>query len=174
MTQLPWFLCLGVATGAVGALFLKGLTYSGGVVRAVTVPVYVRLGLGGLVVGIIALKYPGVWGNGYVVTNRILHETSSWPRSRRVGLPGGAFSREVSGDPRDRRLRGRRRGVHADAVPRRGLGSDVRQGLRALHLGEELPIPVFAVVGMGSMLAATTRSPLLAMIMVFEIHSIIP
>jgi CIC family chloride channel protein len=36
------------------------------------VPIYVRLALGGLVVGVIALRFPGVWGNGYVVTNRIL------------------------------------------------------------------------------------------------------
>src|SRR5207248_6647216 len=43
--------------------------------------------------------------------------------------------------------------------------------------GEGLPIATFAVVGMGSMLAATTRSPLLAMIMVFEIsldYSLMP
>ena len=32
-----------------------------------------RLALGGLVVGLIAVWFPGVWGNGYVVTNRILH-----------------------------------------------------------------------------------------------------
>ena len=41
----------------------------------------------------------------------------------------------------------------------------------------KLPIAAFALVGMGSMLAATTRSPLLAMIMVFEIsldYSLMP
>jgi CIC family chloride channel protein len=40
-----------------------------------------------------------------------------------------------------------------------------------------LPTGVFALVGMGSMVAATTRSPLLAMILVFEIslnYSIMP
>src|SRR4029453_9858164 len=43
--------------------------------------------------------------------------------------------------------------------------------------GEGLPIAPFAVVGMGSMLAATTGSPLLAMIMIFEIsldYSLMP
>src|SRR4029077_20313502 len=43
--------------------------------------------------------------------------------------------------------------------------------------GEGLPVAPFAVVGMGSMLSATTRSPLLAMIMVFEIsldYSLMP
>jgi CIC family chloride channel protein len=58
-----------------------------------------------------------------------------------------------------------------------GLGATFALTLQQLGAGEELPIAVFAVVGMGSMLAATTRSPLLAMIMVFEIsldYSLMP
>jgi CIC family chloride channel protein len=50
-------------------------------------------------------------------------------------------------------------------------------GLRVFHVAEELPIAAFAVVGMGSMLSATLRSPLLAMIMIFEIsldYSLMP
>lgn len=49
--------------------------------------------------------------------------------------------------------------------------------LHALGLGDGLPTGAFALVGMGSMLAATTSSPLLAMIMVFEIsldYSVMP
>jgi len=58
-----------------------------------------------------------------------------------------------------------------------GLGATFALLLQELGGGEDLPIAVFAVVGMGSMLAATTRSPLLAMIMVFEIsldYSLMP
>src|SRR5437773_3322794 len=50
-----------------------------------------------------------------------------------------------------------------------GLGATFALGLQQLGAGEDLPIAAFALVGMGSMLAATTHSPLLAMIMVFEI-----
>jgi chloride channel protein, CIC family len=58
-----------------------------------------------------------------------------------------------------------------------GLGSAFALALEQLGAGEELPITAFAMVGMGSMLSATTRSPLLAMIMVFEIslsYSLMP
>src|SRR5207247_2819150 len=63
-----------------------------------------------------------------------------------------------------------------------GLGATFALALQQLgvqQLGgtEGLPVAAFAVVGMGSMLAATTRSPLLAMIMVFEIsldYSLMP
>src|SRR5204862_490531 len=58
-----------------------------------------------------------------------------------------------------------------------GLGASFALALQKMGVGEDLPISTFAVVGMGSMLAATTRSPLLAMIMVFEIsldYSLMP
>jgi CIC family chloride channel protein len=57
------------------------------------------------------------------------------------------------------------------------LGALFGAELQYLGVAHELPITVFSVVGMGSMLAATTRSPLLAMIMVFEIsldYSLMP
>jgi CIC family chloride channel protein len=58
-----------------------------------------------------------------------------------------------------------------------GLGAAFGLGLQQLGAGEGLPLAPFAVVGMGSMLSATTRSPLLAMIMIFEIsldYSLMP
>jgi CIC family chloride channel protein len=57
------------------------------------------------------------------------------------------------------------------------LGALFGSALQLLSVGEGLPVSTFAVVGMGSMLSATTRSPLLAMIMVFEIsldYSLMP
>ena len=42
--------------------------------RQLNWPVYLRLTLAGLIVGVIAIGFPGVCGNGYSVTNDILHE----------------------------------------------------------------------------------------------------
>jgi len=50
-----------------------------------------------------------------------------------------------------------------------GLGAWFGTTLHVLNVGRDLPVAAFTVVGMGSMLAATTRSPLLAIIMIFEI-----
>src|SRR5690349_19857698 len=299
ITQLPWFLCLGFVTGAVGAVFLKSLNGSENVFKKLRAPIYVRLGLGGLIVGIIALQYPGVWGNGYVVTNRILHgeygspllssndiiapdslavklklPPESDPLSRHIavqlspvtrrslsnydGTVSGEFQKAVADDLNRIMANGalfttqRFSGVTLspetvsllaqkpeggdlvrlnlklllDAYPQEistahghpklllalglllGLflakliatlatvGSGAVGGvftptlflgaalvgsfaltLRLLGAGEGLPIAPFALVGMGSMLAATTRSPLLAMIMIFEIsldYSLMP
>ena len=57
------------------------------------------------------------------------------------------------------------------------LGSVFGATIHMLHLGSSLPIGAFALVGMGSLLAATTHSPLLAMLTVFELslnYSLMP
>jgi CIC family chloride channel protein len=57
------------------------------------------------------------------------------------------------------------------------LGAAFGLGLHQLSGAEELPLTTFSLVGMGGMLSATTRSPLLAMIMITEIsldYSLMP
>lgn len=176
ISQLPWFICLGVVSGAVGAAFLKLLNYCEEAFKKLQVPIYIRLALGGLIVGVIALRYPQVWGNGYVVTNRILLGLYPQEQAGLIFLAGLFVAKMLatlatvgSGS------------VGGVFTPTLFFGASVGAlfglGLRELHLGEELPIATFAVVGMGSMLAATLRSPLLAMIMVLEIsldYSLMP
>jgi H+/Cl- antiporter ClcA/predicted transcriptional regulator len=297
ITQLPWFLCLGLLTGAVGAGFLKLLNASESVFKKLRGPIYIRLGLGGLIVGIIALQFPGVWGNGYVATNRILHGEYGSPLlssndvvspdslalklkeppdllSRHIaaqlstttksilsnydGTVSNDFQRAVAEDlnrimangalfttqrfarvmlsaetasllaqkPERGDLVRLNRKLLLDAYPNEistihghpqqiqallflfglflakliatlatvgsgavggvftptlflgaALGGSFALGLRFMGAGEGLPSAPFALVGMGSMLAATTRSPLLAMIMIFEIsldYSLMP
>ncbi|HWI56609.1 MAG TPA: ClcB-like voltage-gated chloride channel protein [Bacillota bacterium] len=176
VTQLPWFLCLGIMTGAMGAAFLRLLNQAEELFKRIQVPIYFRLAIGGLIVGLIAVQFPGVWGNGYVITNRIL--LGDYPQQTAgllflialflakliatlatvgSGAVGGVFTPTL--------------------FLGAGVGAIFGLGLRELHAAMELPIAVFAVVGMGSMLAATTRSPLLAIIMVFEIsldYSVLP
>jgi chloride channel protein, CIC family len=181
LTQLPWFVCLGIVCGGMGAAFMKLLNLSEAGFKRVRGPIYLRLALGGLAVGIIALWFPGVWGNGYVMTNRILHGTYVAPGfvpadSVMLGLAGLFLAK----------LAATLATVGSGAVGGvftptlflgAGLGATFALALQQLGAGANLPITAFALVGMGSMLSATTRSPLLAMIMVFEIsldYSLMP
>ncbi|PYM13625.1 MAG: voltage-gated chloride channel ClcB [Verrucomicrobia bacterium] len=163
VTQLPWFLLLGLLAGMLGAAFLKLLRHSELLFSRVSQPLYARMALGGLVVGAIATGFPQVWGNGYGATNQILHD--QYELSFLFGLfvakllatlmtvgsgaVGGVFTPTL--------------------FLGAGLGGLFGMTLHAGHVAETLPTAAFALAGMGSVLAATTHSPLLAMIMVFEI-----
>jgi chloride channel protein, CIC family len=175
VTQLPWFLWLGVVTGAMGAAFLKLLNRAEEVFKRLTLPVYFRLAIGGLVVGILALQFPEVWGNGYAITNRILLDDYPQEAKGLVFLIGLFLAKLLAtlatvGS-------GAVGGVFTPTLfLGAGLGAITGLALRQFHLAE-IPVAVFAVVGMGSMLSSTTRSPLLAMIMIFEIsldYSLMP
>jgi CIC family chloride channel protein len=126
-------------------------------------PLYVRMALGGLIVGAIATGFPQVWGNGYNATNQILHgqytlvfllglfvaKLLATLMTVGSGAVGGVFTPTL--------------------FLGAGLGGLFGMTLHAADFAGSLPTAAFALVGMGSVLAATTHSPLLAMIMVFEI-----
>ncbi len=177
LTQLPWFLVLGIFTGVMGAVFLKLLRWSEEFFQNLKAPIFTRMALGGLVVGLIAIQYPQVWGNGYGVTNEILHEEFvkkfQYPFLFLVGifLAKLLATTATVGS-------GAVGGVFTPTLfLGAGVGCIFGTALHRTGQGVMLPTGAFALVGMGSMLAATTRSPLLAMIMVFEIslnYSLMP
>ncbi len=171
LSQLPWFLLLGVFSGIVGAAFLKALQFFENIFGRLRVPLYVRLGLAGLVVGTIALVHPEVWGNGYGEINGLLR------REPQLAFLAGLFAAKFlatavtvgSGT------------VGGAFTPTLFLGAafgSLFEGLlRDAGWALRLPVGCFAMVGMGSTLAATTHSPLLAMIMMFELslnYSLMP
>jgi len=176
LPQLPWFIVLGVASGALGALFLKMLRWSEEKFRRLPAPIYARLALAGLMVGLIAIGYPGVCGNGYSVTNRILHEEFSNEMFPLLFL-GGLLTAKLLATVATVGA-GTVGGVFTPTLfLGAGLGSAFGMALHQLGQAQGLPTAAFALVGMGSVLSATTHSPLLAMIMVFEIslnYSLMP
>ena len=186
--QLPWFIVLGVLAGALGAVFLKMIRRSEIRFGQTQWPIYSKLALSGLIVGLIAVTFPGVWGNGYVITNRILHEdfrhlAAPWLQE---SLSGGGWILLFLGGLLLAKLLATVATVGSGAVggvftPTLFLGACLGAlfGMALQQLGGSMNLPTssFALVGMASVLAATTRSPLLAMIMVFEIsldYSLMP
>lgn len=161
--QLGWFLLFGVLCGAFGAAFLRLLEVSEGMFGRLRIPLYLRLALGGAIVGAIAVGYPEVWGNGYGATNKILHgqiaadfllglllaKLIATVAAVGTGTVGGVFTPTL--------------------FLGAGLGTALATGLHSAGFALGLPTHTFALVGMGSVLAATTHSPLLAMVMLFEI-----
>jgi CIC family chloride channel protein len=171
IAQLPWFLVLGLLAGIMGAMFLKLLRLSQEFFKRVPA-LPLRMALGGLVVGTIALTYPQVWGNGYVVTNRIIEHPIAGQLLLGIFLAKLLATVVTVGS-------GAVGGVITPTLfLGAGLGSLFGMSLQELRLApEHMPIGIFALVGMGTVFSATTRSPLLAIVMILEIslnYSLMP
>lgn len=160
--ELADYLVLGLLIGLVAPWFLRALRASERLFTLIRLPVYLRIGLGGLVVGLIAIRYPEVCGNGYGVVGGILQQEWLWSTLAVVtafkllatcasfgsGAVGGVFT------------------------PTMFMGASVAylfgHAHNALGFGPTPSPGAFALAGMGMFLAATTHAPLMAILMVFE------
>ncbi len=171
LSQLPWFLPLGILSGLVGAGFLRLLRESEHLTRSLGVPMYLRIMAAAAAVGALALVFPEVLGNGHEAANEIL--TKDFTLQFLAGLFVAKLLATVltvgSGTVG---------GVFTPTLfLGASLGSVFAGCLHSAGWGTNLPQGAFALVGMGSLLAATTHSPLLAIILIFEMslnYSVMP
>ncbi|CAN0621157.1 chloride channel protein, CIC family [Burkholderia multivorans] len=156
------FVVLGLLCGAAAPQFLRLLDASKRQFQRLPAPLPVRLALGGLVVGVISVWVPDVWGNGYSVVNDVLHSPWTWQALVAVlvfkllataatagsGAIGGIFTPTL----------------FVGAV----FGSLFGLGMEALWPGHTSASFAYAIVGMGALLAGATQAPLMAILMIFE------
>ena len=159
--ELPLFLLMGLILGALAPLFMGTLDGAHRLASRLPLGLPLKLALGGLVVGAISIGWPEVWGNGYSVVNDVLQHP--WPLALIVavliakvlatsattgsGAVGGVFTPTI----------------FVGAL----LGLLAGSAAHALWPGSSLPA-VYAVIGMGAFLAATTHAPLMSFLIVFE------
>lgn len=162
----PWelaaCLAMGVLFGLVAPWFVRALYASERGFGALRLPLWLRLGLGGLVVGLLSLLAPEVWGNGAASVNSFLQDGWAWRALLLVlsaklvataatvgsGAVGGVFTPTL--------------------FTGAGLGYLFGLPIHALVPGHSAPPSAYALVGMAAFLAGTTRAPLMAMMIVFE------
>jgi CIC family chloride channel protein len=156
------FVGLGILAGLLAPQFLRLLNVSKQLFQRSRLPAPARLGLGGLCVGILSIWVPQVWGNGYSVVNSLLHTPWFWTAVLTIlvfkviataftvgsGAIGGVFTPTLF--------------VGA------AFGYLYGQGLHALWPHAVSAPFTYAMVGMGSFLAAATSAPLMALLMIFE------
>jgi chloride channel protein, CIC family len=173
IAQLPWFVILGFLAGGLGAAFLKLLQISQEMFQRVPL-LYARMAVGGLMVGAITVGFPEVWGNGHDVTTQIIQHSQAIGLAVLFGIVLAKLVATVitvgSG------------AVGGVITPTLFLGAGLGSllGLSLQEVGwapANPPIGIYALAGMGCVFAATTRSPLLAIVMVLEIsqnYSLMP
>ncbi len=153
---------LGVLIGHLAPLFLALLEWARQVFDRMRWPLYVKLGLGGLVVGLVSLAFPQVWGNGYSIVSSILSgELLGWLLLAVLAAKIVTTAATVGSGA-----------VGGIFTPTLFVGAAVGAASSALL---HLAIPAatsspgaYALVGMGGFLAATTHAPLMSILMIFE------
>jgi CIC family chloride channel protein len=160
--QLIAHAILGLLAGLLAPLFLLLLRGGEALFHRTRFPLFLQLGLGGLIVGVISIWQPGVRGNGYDVVESVLNSDWTWVALLTIlvlkvlatvattgsGAVGGVFTPTL----------------FCGAV----IGSLYGEILRGLLPNAHIATGSFAVVGMGCFLAATTRAPIMAILIMFE------
>lgn len=162
----PWemvaYVLLGLIVGAMAPWFLRSLRSAEEFFRSTKLPLVLRLAMGGLIVGLLALKVPEVCGNGYSVVVGVLQGHYVWTvllllvgckwlatcASFGSGAPGGVFTPSL--------------------FMGAGTGYLFGSAVQTLWPAGEVDPRTIALVGMGAFLSAASHAPVMAIIMLFE------
>jgi CIC family chloride channel protein len=157
------YLLLGICVGLMAPWFIRLLRASETLAGRIHLPVYVKMCVGGLIVGALAVFHPEVCGNGYSAVNSILRGEWFWQTLTvilvfKVVATSATFGSGAVG------------GVF---TPTLFVGASLGFlfGDAARYFPGQFPVnpSAFALVGMGAFLAAVTHAPIMAIIMIFEL-----
>lgn len=161
--EIPPYVVLGLACGLCAPLYLRFLRRSEAEFQRLSLHRIARLTLGGAIVGGLAVLRPEVCGNGFDVLYSILHLEWAVPAlllvlALKVVATGATFGSGAVG------------GVFTPTLLTGGaLGYLFGCVLQAVVPYQGLHPGAYALVGMGSFLAAATGAPVMAIVMVFEL-----
>ncbi len=160
--ELALYALLGVLLGHGAPPYLALLERARALFRALLWPLPVMLALGGLIVGVISVPVPQVWGNGYSVVNAMLNDKLALDLLA-VALVAKLVSTAASVGS------GANGGILTPTLfMGAAFGALFADVLHLLdpHLTSQQA--AYAVVGMGAFLAATTHAPLTSILLIFE------
>lgn len=169
--EIILYVVLGLVIGGLAALFIDLHLRIKDRIDAIKLPRLSKPVIGGLVVGMIGICLPQVFGNGYEYINDVLYGNQPWHLLALLvlvkmvatsitlgsGLPGGLF---------------------APCLFLGAVAGGAYGHLLELIFPGTVSHAAYAMVGMGAFLAAATHSPMTAIFLLFEItdsyHVIIP
>lgn len=162
LTAVDYFLIVGVGllAGVCGPLLMWLMAASHRLFLRLKLSPPWQLALGGLIVGLLSLLTPKVWGNGYSVVQAFLQSPPL------LSVIAGVFICKLGGAGKQRVRRTGRR-VYANLVRWYGNGNAVCADLCAVVSGSETAI-LLGLAGMATLLAATTHAPIMSALMVCE------
>jgi len=76
VTNIPWYIVLGIFCGLFSYLFTRGNLYVEGRFRKISNP-YLKVLIGGTMLGIFIFLFPSLWGEGYLSIEQIISDAGS-------------------------------------------------------------------------------------------------
>jgi chloride channel protein, CIC family len=160
ISEIPFYVVLGIIAGVFGALFNKSVVLSLKVHRHFNLPMYWRIGLAGLLSGIIVAFLPPFFRDNAGLREFLIAGEANWQiialafvahffltlLAYTSGAPGGLFAPAL--------------------VMGYALGYLV--GTAEFHLAGGDSLATFALAGMGAFFTGVVRSPVTAIVIVFE------
>ncbi|EPJ43841.1 MAG: hypothetical protein OFPII_39620 [Osedax symbiont Rs1] len=159
-SELPWIIVMAIGVGLLATLFIKLLTSTS---QHITWPLHYRLLLAGVLTGLVALLYPQIMGTGYdtisdtfwgridiyLLLGILLAKVLLTPIILGLGMPAGLIGPSLF--------------IGASCGALFGLLGSALVDVPVSHSG------LYAMLGMGAMMAAVLNAPLAALIALLEL-----
>lgn len=178
VANIPWYIVLGIFCGLFSFLFTRGNLYIEGRFRKISSP-YLKVLIGGTLLGIFIFLFPSLWGEGYLSIDQILTDLGPniLNNSLFVGFKDDKFvliamillimfvkivaTATTTGA-------GGSGGIFAPTLFLGGMGGFFVSSILNLD-GNLVPARNFALAGMAGMMAGVMHSPMTAIFLIAEI-----
>jgi CIC family chloride channel protein len=178
LTNIPWYIVLGIFCGMFSYLFTKGNLFVEGSFKKIRNS-YVRVVVGGTMLGILIFLFPSLWGEGYLTIDQILSDAGSNILNNSlfvqfkddqsvliamifiimlVKIVATATTNGAGGSG----------GIFAPTLFLGGLGGFFVSSVINLG-GNNVPVRNFALAGMAGMMAGVMHAPMTSIFLIAEI-----
>lgn len=161
--ELPLYLLLGIMAGPISAIYVKLLYTAQDLFQKIHAPAWMKAVIAGLIVGILGMAYPQVFGVGYSTIEKILGGTT-FP----IGLLLMLLAAKIIATPVSI-SGGFVGGVFAPALFLGAtFGAAFGQVAELIFPSLNIHPAAFAMVSMAAVLAGSVHAPLTAILLLFE------
>jgi len=160
--ELAFYALLGVLLGHLAPTYLAMLERARANFHRLHWSPPWTLALGGLIVGVISVEVPSVWGNGFSVVNDMLNDKIPIAALAVILVAKLVSTSATVGS-------GAAGGILTPTLfMGAAIGAVFGDGMHLLDPHSSSQLAGYAVVGMGGFLAATTHAPLTSILLIFE------
>jgi CIC family chloride channel protein len=170
--ELPFFLVMGLLVGLLAVIYVRTLYASEHAFERLPIPPWLKPAAGGLLLGLLLIRFPQVYGVGYDSMVEALDGNMVWHLMALLVLVKLVAVNLTLGS-------GFSGGIFAPALFLGGmLGGAFGAVMHLVFPASTGAVGAFAMVGMASMVGAATGGPLTAILILFEMtgeyHVILP